>query len=157
MTTINVTINGKVKELSVNINDKLLDVLRRYGYKSVHKGCNQGECGACVVKFNGKPVNSCMVPVMRADGAEIITVEGLGTMDKPHPIQTAMVETGGVQCGFCTPGFIISAEALIAEKPSPTLDEIKRATDGNLCRCTGYVKKLDGIQLAAKRMKGGKK
>ena len=153
---INIKINGEMKKLEIEINEKLVDTLRRYGYKGVKKGCYEGNCGACVVLLNEKTVNSCMILSVSADGQEITTIEGIGTMDNPHPLQAAIVETGGVQCGYCTPGFIMSSYALLKKNPNPSMEEIKRGVDGNLCRCTGYVKKLEAVESVAKNIKEGK-
>lgn len=144
--TINVTINGIKQTFDIHPGDRLLDMLRDADFFSVKEGCSDGNCGACAVLLDGKPVNSCLVLAARVNGHEITTVEGLGTPDKPHPIQEAYADHGAVQCGFCTPGSVLSTYALLKENPSPTDDEIKRALDGNACRCTGYVKKLAAIQ-----------
>ncbi len=153
---ISVTINGVKRELEVKINEMLMDTLRRYGYKSVKKGCGEGTCGACTVLIDKKPVNSCIVLSVSVNGCEVMTTEGLGTIDHPHPLQTAISETGGAQCGFCTPGFMMSSYALLEKNPNPNMEEIKRATDGNLCRCTGYVKRLESVKLAVEKMRGDK-
>lgn len=146
MITINVTINRQPVSLMIHPGDRLLDVLREQGWHGVKEGCGDGNCGACVVLLNGRPVNSCLVPAARADGAEIITIEGIGTPDKPHPIQVSFADHGAVQCGFCTPGSILSTYALLKSNPNPSEAEIKRALDGNACRCTGYVKKLEAVR-----------
>lgn len=150
---INITINNEKKQWHIDPGDILLDVLRREGYKGVKKGCGQGECGACAVLLNNRPVNSCMVLAVETDGMEIITIEGLGSTDKPHVLQKSFVETGAVQCGYCTPGMIISAKALLDKTPNPNEEEIKKALDGNYCRCTGYVKIIDAVKLASKKIK----
>jgi len=156
MIKINVTINNEKKELEVKPYEKLVDALRRYGYKGTKKGCYEGTCGACVVLLNNKAVNSCLILAPAVENQQITTIEGIGTMNKPHPLQESIVEAGGVQCGYCTPGFIMSAYALLLKNPEPTEEEIKRATDGNLCRCTGYVKKIEGVLKAVEKMRGGK-
>jgi len=153
---IKLKINNEDKTFNVGVKDKLVDVLRKYGYKGVKKGCYQGDCGACTVLVDGLPKNSCMILAVSADGSEIMTIEGMGDMDKLHPLQESIIETAGVQCGYCTPGFLLSSYALLKSNPDPSMDEIKRATDGNLCRCTGYVKKLEAVELAAKKMRGEK-
>jgi aerobic carbon-monoxide dehydrogenase small subunit len=150
---ISVIINGEQKYLSVNYGDKLVDVLRKYGYKGVRKGCYEGSCGACVVLLNGKNVNSCLVLAVSVDGMEITTIEGLGTMSEPHILQSSILETGGVQCGYCTPGFLLSAYALFLKNKNPDDDELIKALDGNYCRCTGYVKKIEGVKLGFKKVK----
>ncbi|MFN4133292.1 MAG: (2Fe-2S)-binding protein [Candidatus Hadarchaeales archaeon] len=146
-------INGVKKVLSFEPHERLLDVLRRE-YKSVKRGCETGHCGACVVLLDGKPVKSCMMFAAQAMGKEITTVEGLGTVHNPHPIQKAFVEAGAVQCGFCTPAMILCAKALLDENPRPTEDEIRKALDGVLCRCTGYVKIIEAVKIAAERIGG---
>ena len=146
-------INNAERRLVFEPHEKLLDVLRREGYYGVKSGCKAGDCGTCTVLVNGRAIKSCMMFAAQAKDREIVTIEGIGSYDNPHPLQRAFVEAGAVQCGFCTPGMILSAKALLEENPSPTDDEIKRAIDGNLCRCTGYVKIIEAIQLAAKRMR----
>jgi len=150
---LKVKINGEDKFLTIAAGERLLDLLRREGYFSVKEGCRQGNCGACVVLLDGRAVNSCMVFAARCEGREIITAEGLGTPARPHPLQEAFVNAGAVQCGYCTPGMLLSSQALLAENPAPSVEEIKTALDGNLCRCTGYVKIIKAVQDAAKRMK----
>ena len=143
---IQVTINNHMESLDVQPGDRLIDVLRGNGFISVKEGCGDGNCGSCVILLDGKPVNSCLIIAPRVDGREITTVEGIGTPDNPHPIQVAYADHGAVQCGFCTPGSILSTYALLQETPIPSEDEIKRALDGNACRCTGYVKKLAAVE-----------
>jgi len=150
---IKVKINGQEKTLLCEPGECLLDVLRREGYYSVKEGCRQGNCGACVVLLNGHPVNSCLVFAGRCEGYEIITLEALGTPHDLHPLQKAFIEAGAVQCGYCTPGMILSSKALLRENPDPSLEEIKLALDGNLCRCTGYVKIIEAVRTAAKKMR----
>ena len=151
------TINEKENRVEVVGAETLLDLLRRLGYKSVKFGCGEGACGVCTVLMDGRPVNSCLILAVTADGREIVTVDELGTRDNPHPLQTAFVESGAVQCGFCTPGMILASKALLDRNASPTVDEIKQALDGNLCRCTGYVQIIEAVQLAARRIRAGKK
>jgi carbon-monoxide dehydrogenase small subunit len=150
-------INNVEKRLVFEPHEKLLDVLRREGYYGVKFGCGNGDCGACTVLINGKAVKSCMMFAAQAKDKEITTIEGLSTPEYPHPIQKAFVDAGAVQCGYCTPGMIISAKALLDKNPTPTEDEIKEALEGNLCRCTGYVKIIDAVKLASQRMRGGKR
>ncbi len=145
-------INGKRIRRSFPADLTLLDLLRQAGYTEVKAGCHMGQCGACVVLLDGRPVNSCQVFAASVSGKEITTVAGLGSVHDPHPIQQAFVDTGAVQCGFCTPGMVLVTAALLAENSSPTEAEIKRALDGNLCRCTGYVKIIAAVKLAAERM-----
>jgi carbon-monoxide dehydrogenase small subunit len=145
-------INGSVIHRSFPADLTLLDLLREAGFTEVKAGCHVGQCGACVVLLDGRPVNSCQVYAASVDGKEITTTAGLGNVHNPHPIQQAFVDAGAVQCGFCTPGMVLVTAALLAENSAPTEEEIKRALDGNLCRCTGYVKIIAAVRLAAERM-----
>ena len=149
----NFTVNGKAVIFTFGPRESLLTVLRREGYTEVHNGCETGDCGACVVMLNGKTVNSCMVLAASASDGDILTVKALGDIHNPHPIQRAFAESGAVQCGFCTPGQIISTYALLLANPDPDESEIRKALDGNICRCTGYKKILEAVQLAAKLMR----
>ncbi len=146
-------INGIEKNLSFEPDAMLLQVLRDGGHTEVKRGCDTGECGACAVVLNGKLVNSCTVFAASVVGAEIITVQGLGTVHKPHIIQQAFVDAGAVQCGFCTPGMVLATYSLLSQNPDPSDQEIRKALDGNKCRCTGYVKIFDAVHLAAERMR----
>ncbi len=152
---INITlqVNGRIHEIDVQPNDVLLHTLRDLGYTDVKNGCEIGECGACAVLLNGQPVNSCMVLASQADRAEIVTNAGLGTIDKPHIIQEAFADAGAVQCGFCTPGMVISTKALLDRNPDPTETEIRDALSGNLCRCTGYGQIIEAVRMAADRLR----
>jgi len=150
---ITVSINGASKRWSIRAGETLLSVLRREGYLSVKCGCGTGDCGACTVLYNGRAVNSCLLLAAKAEGAEIRTVEGLAAGDRLHPIQEAFIDEGAVQCGYCTPGAVLSAFALLSRNPSPTEGEIREALSGNLCRCTGYVKQVRAVQTAAERMR----
>jgi len=153
---IRLTVNGATLERTVDAETRLLDLLREdLQLTGTKEGCGEGECGACTVLMDGRPVNSCLVLAAQADGTEILTIEGVATGDELHPIQQAFVDTGGVQCGFCTPGFIVSVYALLRETPDPTDDQIRTALEGNLCRCTGYEKIVDAVRLAAQRMREG--
>lgn len=154
---INVILNGKRKTFKINPSEMLLDVLRREGYKGVKRGCNEGTCGACVILLNGRAVKSCIIFAAQAHECEITTIEGIGTKERPHPIQKAFVKENVVQCGFCIPGMILSAKVLLDKNPRPTQEEIKFALDGNLCRCTGYRGQIEAVLNAAERMRGGKK
>ncbi|MBI2986560.1 MAG: (2Fe-2S)-binding protein [Deltaproteobacteria bacterium] len=150
---IRLVVNGRRHTAKINPATSLLDFLRdTLGYKGVKICCNTGECGACTILFNGKPVNSCVVLAADAAGAEIVTVEGLAEGDRLHPVQQAFIDTGAVQCGYCTPGFIISVKALLDRTKNPTAEEIEEAVSGNICRCTGYTKIVDAIQIAAERL-----
>jgi len=147
---ISFIVNGEKVTVQVPENYTLLRVLREeLGLMGTKEGCGKGECGACTVIMNGQPVTSCIVLAPQADGAVIETIEGLSKEGELHPIQKAFVEEGAVQCGFCTPGFIMSAKALLDKNAQPTTEEIKEAISGNLCRCTGYVKIVNAIQKAA--------
>jgi len=130
----------------------LLDVLREQGFAEVKKGCGEGLCGSCLVLLGGTLVNSCQVLAATAQNQEITTVQGVGNIHSPHPIQQAFVEAGAVQCGFCTPGMVLATYALLSSGKQPSETEILEALDGNLCRCTGYVKIIDAVKLAAQRM-----
>jgi aerobic-type carbon monoxide dehydrogenase small subunit (CoxS/CutS family) len=153
---IKVTINNAEKTVEIKPGETLLDLLRRIGYKSVKRGCNEGHCGSCTVLIDGKTVKSCVYMAGQAHNRKITTIEGIGTSENPHPLQRHFVEKGAVQCGFCIPGMILSAKALLEENPSPTEEEIKEGLDGNWCRCTGYVKQIEAVQAAAAEMRGGK-
>ncbi len=151
---ITLTVNGEKHELQVEPWKTLLWVLREELHLTGTKeGCGTGECGACTVIMGGKAVNACLILAPLADGEDITTIEGIFREDRLHPIQEAFVEEGGVQCGFCTPGMVLAAKALLDENPRPTEEEIRRAILGNLCRCTGYVKIVKSIQAAAKKMR----
>jgi carbon-monoxide dehydrogenase small subunit len=156
MKEIEFVINGKPYELSIPPWKTLLEMIREDLFLTGTKeGCGQGECGSCTVIMGGKTVNSCLVPAVEADNQEIITIEGLADGENLHPIQDAFVEQAGMQCGFCTPGMIISAKSLLDRKPNPSLEEIKEGIAGNFCRCTGYTKIVESISAAAEAMKGG--
>ena len=144
--TIHLVINDEEKSLSVDVNKTLLEVLREdLGLTGTKRGCNQGECGACTVLLNGKPVSSCSLLAVKADGKSIVTIEGLAQDGTLHPIQKAFNEKGAIQCGFCTPGMILVTKSLLEQNPKPQLAEIKEAISGNICRCTGYVKIIEAI------------
>jgi carbon-monoxide dehydrogenase small subunit len=148
--TITLSINGELERVEVPSNGTLLNLLReKLALTGTKNGCAEGECGACTVLLNGEPVNSCLVLAAECDNASIMTVEGLADDNQLAPIQAALVDSGGIQCGFCTPGILISARALLARNPNPTEEEIREALVGNLCRCTGYTRIIKGIQAAA--------
>ncbi|MBN2124379.1 MAG: (2Fe-2S)-binding protein [Deltaproteobacteria bacterium] len=150
------SLNGKPCRVKVKPWQTLLKVIREdLHLTGTKEGCGQGECGSCTVILGGKAVNSCLVPAIEADGQELLTVEGLAQGDSLHPIQEAFVEKAGMQCGFCTPGMILSAKALLDRNPHPSEEEIREAIAGNFCRCTGYTKIVESIASAAEQMKGG--
>ncbi len=150
MKNVTLTINGITRQFVVEEQKDLLDLLREdLHLTGAKQSCDKkGQCGACTVVVNGKAVRSCLAKLADLDGAEVITVEGLGTPDNPHLIQEAFVLAGAIQCGFCTPGMIMSAKALLDKNPNPTNEEIKEAFKRNLCRCTGYNKIIEAVQLA---------
>jgi aerobic-type carbon monoxide dehydrogenase small subunit (CoxS/CutS family) len=151
--TINTKINGQsvtaVAEASTSLLEFLRDTLEMKGSKLC---CNTGECGACTVIYNGKPINSCVTMAADANGADLVTVEGLADGNNLHPVQQAFIDTGAVQCGYCTPGFIMSVKALLDRTKKPTPADIEDAISGNICRCTGYNKIVDAIHLAAEKL-----
>ncbi|MFB6291641.1 MAG: (2Fe-2S)-binding protein [Candidatus Bipolaricaulia bacterium] len=151
---VELKVNGEDYKLEVEEDLRLIDLLRdELGFTGVKEGCGVGECGACTVLVDGKSVLSCLTYVAQVDGKEILTVEGLAKDGDLHPVQQAFVESGGVQCGFCTPGFVMVAIELLETNPDPTRDEIREWIEGNICRCTGYVKIVDAIELAAEQMR----
>lgn len=152
--TIRLTVNGRVHQVTLAPNVTLLQALRDLGYVDVKNGCEKGDCGACAVLFNGQAVNSCMVLAWQADGSEILTAAGLGTLNNPHPLQVAFAEAGAVQCGYCTPGMLIAAYALLRRNPHPSDEEIREAISGNLCRCTGYTHIVQAVHMAAEQLAG---
>lgn len=149
---VTLKVNGRQHYAALLPNVTLLNALRDLGYTDVKNGCEKGDCGACAVLMNGQAVNSCLVLAWQADGADIVTDAGLGTMDRPHPLQEAFADLGGVQCGYCTPGMIIAAKALLDHNPHPSEEEIRDALSGNLCRCTGYGHIIQAVQAAAGKL-----
>jgi carbon-monoxide dehydrogenase small subunit len=149
---IHLTINGRPVIFNGNPGEILLDVLRREGYLSVKRGCGEGDCGACTILVDGAAMRSCLLLVGQVDGRALTTVEALGTPERPHPLQAALVEHGAVQCGFCTPGMLLAAKALLDHHPRPDPAQVREALDGNLCRCTGYKKIIEAVLDAATRM-----
>ena len=148
---INLMVNGEKCQVIVEPAESLLDVLRvKLNKTGTKKGCNEGDCGACTVIMNGRPVNACLVLAFEADNADILTIEGLADNAQLHPLQESFIKYGGLQCGFCTPGMIMIAKALLDRNPNPTEEEIRKAIAGNICRCTGYVKIVQSISEAAK-------
>ena len=153
--TITLAVNGRKTTLEVEANETLLDVLRdRLDLTGSKKVCDRGECVGCTVHLDGEPVYACMYLAIRADGRTVKTVEGLAEGDKLHPVQEAFIEKDGYQCGYCTPGFLMTTSAFLEKNPSPSLDEIKQALSGNLCRCANYAKIYSAVDLAAKKMRG---
>jgi carbon-monoxide dehydrogenase small subunit len=150
---IRVTVNGQERSWNARPGDTLLDVLRREGCVGVKKGCGTGDCGACTVLLNGRAVNACLVLAVKAEGHTVVTIEGIAQSGRLHPVQEAFLEAGAVQCGYCTPGMVLSAVSLLSHNPDPSEAEIREAISGNLCRCTGYVKQIAAIERAAARMR----
>ena len=147
---IQLTLNGKITPLEVPSHRLLLDLLRdEIGLTGTKEGCGTGDCGACTVFLNGKPVNSYLVLSGELDGTDIVTIEGLKIGPELHPVQKAFIQDGGAQCGYCTPGMLMMSKALLDENPNPTEEEIRFALSGNLCRCTGYAKIIQAVQDAA--------
>jgi aerobic-type carbon monoxide dehydrogenase small subunit (CoxS/CutS family) len=147
---LDLMVNGVMKQWAIAPGDLLLDVLRREGYFGVKRGCETGECGACTVLVDGRPINSCLMFAAQAEGCHVLTIEGVAQGDKLDPLQEAFLEYGAVQCGYCTPGMILSAKALLAERPDPTEAEVREALAGNFCRCTGYLKPVEAVLAAAR-------
>jgi aerobic carbon-monoxide dehydrogenase small subunit len=151
---IHLNINNENYEVIVRPRESLLDVLRnKLNLTGTKKGCNEGDCGACTVIMDGRSVNACLALAVEGEGRKIMTIEGLAQGPDLHPLQQAFIRHGGFQCGFCTPGMLLSAKALLDENPDPTDDEIRKGVSGNLCRCTGYVKIVESIREAARSMK----
>ncbi len=151
-----VTVNGTAYERDVEPRLLLSDFIRHdLGLTGTHVGCEHGVCGACTILFDGQPVRACLIFAIQADGHELTTVEGLGTIEELHPLQEAFWETHGLQCGFCTPGFLMTLVPFLEENPQPTDEEIRKVLSGNLCRCTGYQHIEDAVRLAAERMSAG--
>lgn len=149
---IHITVNGTETETIADTGQRLIDLLRdTLGLTGTKEGCGVGACGACTVIMDGRAVNSCLVPAMAADGHEILTIEGMMQDGNLHPIQEAFVKHHAIQCGFCTPGLVMSARALLDRNPSPDREEIKKAIEGNLCRCTGYEQVIEAIQDVASK------
>lgn len=149
MVEIKLKVNGKNYTLEIEEDMRLLDLLReKLGLLGVKEGCSEGECGACTVIMDGRVVNSCLIMAFQAEGSNIVTIEGLEKEGEIHPVQQAFIEVGAVQCGYCTPGMILSAKALLDKNPNPTEDEIREGISGNLCRCTGYNKIIQAVEKA---------
>ena len=149
---IQLRVNGELYEVAIKPNLTLLALIRdELGLTGTKKGCDMGDCGACTVLLDGKAVNSCLVLAVETDGREIVTIEGLAEGNSLHPLQKAFIEHGAFQCGFCTPGMILSAKAFLDENPHPTEEELKEAITGNLCQCTGYAKIIETMKAAVQR------
>ena len=153
--TIEVELNGAPRTLRFAAAERLSVVLRREGLLGVKVGCGEGTCGACTVLLDGRAVASCITFAAQAAGRAILTIEGLGALHAPHPLQRAFVRAGAVQCGYCTPGMLLAAKALLDREPEPSDEQIREALDGNLCRCTGYVKPLEAVREAARELREG--
>jgi len=153
--TVNFTLNGRKRQFQCRPNESLLELLRRAGFKGVKRGCSEGTCGVCTVIMDGRAVYSCILRAFQAEGRKLQTIENLGDFDKPHAFQQALVDEGAVQCGFCTPGMVMSAEAMLKKDPKPGPEKTKIYMDGVLCRCTGYEKIWGAIRKVVDA-KGGK-
>ncbi len=150
---INLRINGSPQEVAVDPSWTLLETVREaLGYTGAKEGCGTGDCGACSMLVDGRLITSCLMLAPQADGREVVSIEGLATNGTLHPVQQAFIDTGGVQCGFCTPGMVMAATDLLTHNPKPTFEEIREGLAGNLCRCTGYTKIFQAVELAAQRM-----
>ena len=148
---IEISVNGERHEIAVKANDTLLDVLRdRLGLIGTKEGCSVGECGACTVLCNGKPILSCITMALDATGSEIVTIEGMSAGDDLDPLQESFIQYGAVQCGFCTPGMLLTAKELVERENKPTTEQIEEAISGNFCRCTGYIKIMEAIEATRK-------
>ncbi|MFW6273431.1 MAG: (2Fe-2S)-binding protein [Halanaerobium sp.] len=151
---IRLKVNGEERTLDITPYTRLLDLIREdLGLTGVKEGCGKGECGACTVIMNGELTASCLVPAPQADGAEILTIEGLAPAGKLHPIQESFIETGAVQCGFCIPGMVLAGKKLLDENPDPDEKEVRYGLSGNICRCTGYAKIIEAVMMAADKLK----
>jgi aerobic carbon-monoxide dehydrogenase small subunit len=153
MRTLKFTLNGDFTETGVRDGETLLEVLRnRLGLTGTKQGCDQGECGSCTVLLDGRPVLSCLTLAVCVQNRQVTTIEGLAAGSKLHPVQRAFHQAGAIQCGFCTPGMVLTAKALLDQNPRPTREDIKEALSGNLCRCTGYKKIIEAVEGAAKAL-----
>ncbi len=149
------TVNGEAYTVAVKPNRMLVDLIREdLGFTGTKKGCDMGICGTCTMLLDNELVSACLVPALRADGKEVLTIEGLASAEGLHPLQQAFVDAGAIQCGYCTPGMVLTAKALLDENPDPSEEEIREHIHGNYCRCTGYVKIVHAIQDAAHRVRG---
>ena len=154
---VEIRINGEWRKAEVKAGETLLHTLReRWGQTDVKEGCGKGDCGACAVLLNHKAVNACLTLTLQAHRQEVVTLKGIGTPEKPHPLQESFVKHGAIQCGFCTPGMIVAAKALLDENAQPTNEEIRKAISGNLCRCTGYQKIIKAIKAVGDQGTAGR-
>ncbi len=151
MKTITFTLNGRERSFDIEPDETLIDLLRRSNLTGTKRGCDTGMCGSCAVIMDDRAVNACILFAFQADGRTIETIEGVGDFDSPHPLQTAMADTGAVQCGFCTPGIVMTANALLRQKPDAAEEDFNQHLDGNLCRCTGYVKIKEALLSCSAR------
>ena len=157
MQELKCVVNGKNVAIMIDPSHSLADVIRYdLGLTGTKKGCEEGECGACTVLVNGLPVDSCIVPAMKAQGRNILTIEGLAENGELDPIQEAFVEAGAIQCGFCTPGVVLSAKALLMREDNPTKEEVRDELSGHFCRCTGYLQFYDAVRIASEKIKARK-
>ncbi len=147
-------VNGERREVEAGANATLLETLREHGYFEVKSGCEKGDCGACAVLVGGEAVDACLVLAWTVEGQSVTTVAGLGDSGAPHPLQSAFIEGGAVQCGYCIPGIIVAAKALLDEHPDPSDAQIRAGLSGNLCRCTGYTRIFDAVREAARALRG---
>ncbi len=150
---VTVNVNGNPVRFLAPAHRTLLEALRQQGFVEIKCGCEKGDCGACAVLLDGEPVDSCLTLAWHAEGREVTTIKGIGRQGRADPLQTAFIETGAAQCGYCTPGMIVAAKALLKHHPDPALADIKRGLSGNLCRCTGYTRIFEAVQLAAREMR----
>jgi carbon-monoxide dehydrogenase small subunit len=151
---VRIAINGQLREVAVAVNRTLLDLLREdLDLTGTKHGCGEGDCGACTVLLDGEPVNACLILAVEAEGREVTTIEGLAGGSLLHPVQQAFVDAGAVQCGYCTPGMVLVAAALVARNPSPTESDVRHAISGNFCRCTGYQKIVEAVLTASARVR----
>ncbi len=150
---ISLKVNGKSLSFIAPSHRTLLEALRHEGFVEIKCGCEKGDCGACAVLLDGNPIDSCLTLAWHAEGHEVTTIKGIGDQKQADPLQQAFIDTGAAQCGYCTPGMIIAAKALLESNPQPSLDEIKRGLSGNLCRCTGYTRIFEAVELAARQVR----
>lgn len=151
---LEININGEWKKAEVFPDETLLYTLReKLGHTEVKEGCGKGDCGACAILLDGKPINACLTLALQAHGQSVVTIRGIGTPDRPHPLQESFVRRGAIQCGFCSAGMIVTAKGLLDQNPKPSKEEIRKAISGNLCRCTGYKKIIDAIEEAAQKLR----